>query len=86
MKVLEKGPGWSIKQECTGIGNGGAGCGSLLLVEADDIYMTESYDYGGGHDIYYTFTCPICGRETDIKSGSLPSAIKDKVLKKRRGY
>ena len=33
MKVLEKGPGWSIKQKCTGRGNGGCGCESTLLIE-----------------------------------------------------
>lgn len=39
MKVLEKGPGWSIEQICTGIGNGNGGCNSRLLVEKGDIYI-----------------------------------------------
>ena len=82
MKVIEKGPGWGIEQKCTGNGNGGGGCGSRLLVEEKDIYLTESWDYGGGHDIYYTFECPVCGKETDIPSLDLPSAIKRKAKKR----
>ena len=37
MKILEKGPGWSIEQICTGRGNGGGGCTSRLAVEKEDI-------------------------------------------------
>ena len=41
MKVLEKGPGWSMEVRCTGAGNGGCGCGARLLVERGDIYLTN---------------------------------------------
>lgn len=82
MKVLEKGPGWGIEVICTGKGNGGCGCGSKLLVERGDIYLTHSYDYAGGHDIYYTFTCPECGVETDIDSSKIPSLIRREALDK----
>lgn len=49
----------------------------MLLVEKDDIYMTESYDYGGGHDAYFTFRCPVCSAQTDIAEGAISSSIRD---------
>lgn len=80
MKVLEKGPGWGMEVRCTGSGNGGCGCGAKLLVERGDVYLTHSYDYGGGHDIFYTFACPECGVETDIEESKVPSLIKRELL------
>ncbi len=80
MKVLERGPGWGIKLRCTGSGNGGGGCESLLLVEENDIYVTANTDYTGDTDYYYTFRCPICQHETDIKSSDVPSSIKSKAM------
>lgn len=69
MKVLNPGReqrGWSAEFTCTGKGNGGGGCGAKLLVEFTDLYKTHHYDYGGGHDVFITFTCSCCGVETDI--------------------
>jgi hypothetical protein len=80
MKFLEKGPGWSMKCRCTGNGNGGCGCGALLQIEKDDIYLTHSYDYGGGHDIFYTFRCLECGAETDIEETKVPASIRRNLL------
>ena len=80
MKVLEKGPGWGIECKCTGSGNGGGGCGAKLLVEREDIYLTHHYDYGGGHDIFYTFRCPECGVETDLDEMKVPSMIRRNLL------
>ncbi|HIS18055.1 MAG TPA: hypothetical protein IAC02_05550 [Candidatus Coprovivens excrementavium] len=84
MKVLEKGPGWSMEVRCTGAGNGGCGCGARLLVERGDIYLTHSYDYGGGHDIYYTIRCPECNVETDIDESKVPSLVKREALDRGR--
>ena len=87
MKVLEKGPGWSLKLKCTGDGNGGGGCQSLLLVEENDIYVTSHTDYVGDTDYYYTICCPECGKETDIPEKKLPSSIKVKTLEMyKAGY
>ena len=83
MKVLEKGPGWSIEQICTGAGNGGCGCKSKLLVEKDDVYLTSNTDLSGETDYYYTFKCPVCGVETDIPSRDLPSGLKSELLDNR---
>ncbi len=88
MKVLEKGQGWSIKQECTGKGNGEGGCGSTLLVEKEDIYITRSVDMCGDTDFYYTFKCPVCGVKTDVPERDIPSSIKVKAFEKAKmlGY
>lgn len=84
MKVLEKGPGWSIKQFCTGKGNGGGGCRSKLLIENGDIYLTSHTDMGGDTDYFYTFRCPICGIETDIPEKDLPISIRHEILDSKR--
>lgn len=85
MKILEKGPGWNIKQRCTGKGNGMGGCNSLLLVEENDIYVTSHTDMCGDTDYYYTFCCPVCNKETDIPEKDVPSSIRGKKLELYRG-
>ena len=84
MKVLEKGPGWSIKQKCTGHGNGGCGCESTLLIEKGDIYVTAHTDYAGDTDYFYTFKCPVCGCETDVEEKDVPHSIQREELDKYR--
>ena len=84
MKVLEKGPGWSIKQFCTGKGNGNGGCNSKLLVEKDDIYLTFRTDYIGDTDYFYTFRCPVCGVETDIPEKDVPALIRRELLENKK--
>ncbi|MFA6097883.1 MAG: hypothetical protein WC788_09770 [Candidatus Paceibacterota bacterium] len=85
MEVLKKGrdqKGWTTKRTCTGNGNGGGGCRAKLLVSASDLYKTYHHSYDGSTDAYVTFTCPLCGVETDIEnapyevSGNLPSKQK----------
>ena len=68
MKILKPGrpqKGWSSEQSCTGKGNGGGGCGAVLLVEQNDVFRTESYarDETYSHN---TFKCCACGVWTDI--------------------
>lgn len=85
MKILEKKEAWGLKCLCTGDGNGGGGCGSLLLVEENDIYMTSSSSYDGSTDYYYTFKCPVCNCQTDIKECDVPRRIQyDKLDKYKR--
>lgn len=69
MKVIKKGRpqrGWAKEHKCTGAGNGGGGCGALLLVEKDDLLRTGSHHYDGSDDYYVSFVCPGCGVMTDI--------------------
>jgi hypothetical protein len=35
-------------------------CKSVLEYTHSDIKEYHDYDYGGGHDIYRGFNCPIC--------------------------
>ncbi len=89
MKVLKKGrpqKGWSKEYVCTGRGNGGGGCGARLLVSEDDLYHTHHYDYGGGHDVYVTFTCPCCGVETDVNDYTGSRDLPDRKPGTGRGY
>jgi hypothetical protein len=69
MKVIKEGrkqTGWAKEFECTGKGNGGGGCGAILLVEQSDVYRMSCTDYGGDIEVYNTFKCSQCGVETDI--------------------
>ena len=84
MQILEERGPWGLEQICTGKGNGDGGCGSKLLVEEGDIYVTASSDYVGDIDYYYTFKCPVCGKETDIKKELVPHSIQRKALEKYR--
>jgi uncharacterized protein YjdB len=84
MKVLEPGrkqTGWATEAECTGSGNSGGGCGAVLLVEAADIYLTQSGHYGGSTDFYTTFRCPCCKVETDLE---VPGFVRQKAEARRR--
>lgn len=85
MKVLEKGPGWSVKVKCTGNGNGGGGCGSLLEALESDIYVTSHTDICGDTDYFYTICCPVCGKETDIPEKDVPNSIQHAKLDAYRG-
>lgn len=84
MKILERGPGWSITQLCTGKGNGDGGCQAKLLVEKEDVYLTSHTDLAGDTDYFYTFRCPICGIETDIPEKDVPVSIKRGLLDSKR--
>ena len=56
---------WSTRIICSG-------CGSLLEVDANDIYGTKCYFYNGESANCYSTVCPHCGRENDINSSNLP--------------
>lgn len=76
MKIIEKGTGqrgWSKEFRCTGAGNGGGGCGALLLVEQPDLFRTSSSHYDGSHETYTTFECSECHVWTDVDG--VPSSV-----------
>lgn len=69
MKVLKKGRkqnGRAKEYKCTGRGDGGGGCGALLLVEEKDVYQTQS-SCMGETEYYQTFRCPDCKVQTDVE-------------------
>jgi len=69
MRVILKGrpqTGWAKELTCTGSGNGGGGCGALLLVEAADLFQTERWIMGRDYETYATFACPECTVLTDV--------------------
>lgn len=75
MKVLKPGrpqKGWAKEFTCTGAGNGGGGCGAVLLVEFGDLYKTFSSCMGES-ETHITFSCGACGVENDI-SCSVPNS------------
>jgi len=83
MKIIKEGrkqTGWSKELTCTGKGNGGGGCGAILLVEQTDLYNTFS-TVRDETDVYVTFTCPSCGIQTDVED--FPRSIK---LKSKEDY
>lgn len=76
MKVVKKGrpqKGWAKEFTCTGKGNGGGGCGAVLLVEEGDFYQTCRSFYDGSTERYTTFRCTECGVETDVEG--VPSSV-----------
>ena len=77
MKVIKKGreqKGWAEEFTCTGKGNDDGGCGAVLLVEEDDIFITHSS--ARDESIYYaTFECPDCGVKTDPPKDKIPSEV-----------
>jgi hypothetical protein len=75
--------GWAIEQSCTGRGNGGGGCGALLLVEEDDVFCTYSHSRDET-DVFYTFRCQECGVLTDLALGNIPSRVRQKAEKRSR--
>lgn len=75
MKILEPGrpqKGWSITETCSGHGNGGGGCGAKLLVEAADLYVTQSHCLHETES-FVTFRCAACGVLTDLKNPPGPA-------------
>lgn len=91
MKILEKGKKWSIECRCKGIGLPYSGCGALLEIEADDIYVItkkvedETDEFMYTRDEYcYTFRCPCCNIETSIDEAALPINVKRNAIEKFR--
>lgn len=72
MKIIKPGrpqEGYAIEQTCTGRGNGGGGCSAVLLVEAADLYVTQSH-CSDETDSFVTFKCAACGVLTDVDKPS----------------
>lgn len=82
MKIIEKKKeGWQ-KRICTGEGNSNIGCGSILLLDIDDVKVIRHTLLDGTTDTFYSFICPVCGAITDIASAELPVSIIENRKKK----
>lgn len=70
MKVLKKRnpKKWKHENECTGHGNGGHGCGSLLELKTKDVVYWPGVDGEGigSKDPAMSFKCPVCGTISDL--------------------
>ena len=67
MKILRAGrqqAEWSQEVTCTGHGNGGTGCHSLLLASKEDLFKTHARAVSGLW--FVTIRCPECGQLTDL--------------------
>lgn len=79
MKVITPGReqrGWAREEKCTGHGNGGGGCGAILLVEQGDLYKTQSH-CRDETETFITFQCVACKVQTDIKG--VPSHVTERL-------
>lgn len=77
MKVIKPGrspEGWSKELKCTGKGNGGGGCGAVLLVGEGDLYRTYEFEREGNGVSHVTFRCPQCRVQTDYDN--VPSSVR----------
>lgn len=87
MKVMKPGRPvvpWSEEYECSGYGNGGSGCGAVLLVEEGDLFETQS-NCRAETTYYLTFTCPCCCVKTDIlKAADVPLAVRERVSRRAK--
>lgn len=82
MKVLSQGQKihWSAEITCTGFGNGGDGCGSVLEVERDDLRYYKGSGNGdriGDSDPAVMIKCPMCGTFTDLGRVDFPKQHKN---------
>lgn len=87
MKVLKLGRpqnGYAVEVTCTGHGNGGGGCGALLLVDQDDLrlYPGVPGESWGSRDPAVMFRCCECGVLTDLSSKEEPPSTVTAQLKK----
>ena len=78
MKLIQKGRDQKTpakELECTGKGNGGNGCGAILLVEETDVFATTSQARDETTH-YTTFQCSECNDWTDIEGLRAKNPIK----------
>lgn len=66
----------TTKVRCTGSGNGGGGCGALLAITPEDVFITESgpcFDT----EAHKTFACCLCEVWTDVDKLGIPANGED---------
>lgn len=81
MKIIKEGTGqkgWAREYTCSGDGNGGGGCGAVLLVEADDLMNYTKVHLDGSTTAYVLFKCCCCGVLTDVYNSDSRSSSNDR--------
>lgn len=69
---------WSADVECSGAGYGGGGCGAKLQLGVEDVFLTVHYENGQAKE-FTAFTCPLCGRDSDVLvSPLIAQAVRDR--------
>jgi hypothetical protein len=68
----------SVQVECTGYNFGRNGCGSILLVDDEDIIISKKHLSYIDYDVFQ-FICPLCNARTDLREiGYIPKAVRDR--------
>lgn len=91
MKILKESTlnSWKKQRKCTGKGHGEYGCGALLELEVNDIYLefrkksywsTADEEYSSYIAYTYNFKCPCCQNITCIDEKEIPKNIKNLIL------
>lgn len=85
MRVVKEPVKWKIEKECVANRNYDGGCGAVLEVSLEDIYLDyeeKSYYSQGDRDYYsyvhnlYLFKCPCCGKENLMDEEEIPSNVR----------
>ena len=91
MKVLKQENGkerWETISICNGKNNpySELACGSMLLVDEDDVFVTLGEDQRTKEmGYFYTFLCPVCGCMTDIAASHIPHRVKNEKIQEYDG-
>ncbi|MCI8460020.1 MAG: hypothetical protein HFE81_01355 [Bacilli bacterium] len=91
MKILKESIliSWKKEKKCTGKGHGEYGCGALLELEANDIFLEfqeKSYwsvadeDFNSYIAHSYNFKCPCCQKKTSIDEKEIPKNVRNAIL------
>lgn len=85
MRVVKEPVEWKIEKECVANKNYDGGCGAVLEISLDDLYLDyeERSCYSQGDQDYYSYThnlyffkCPCCGKDTLIDNDEIPINIR----------
>lgn len=89
MKVIKQGiegGSWSKEYTCDGRGNGRDGCGAILEVSGNDLFLTENTSMDQSSEYYITFQCPCCKTWNDIINDDIPSGLWRRVMDMKPRY
>lgn len=75
MKAFNEKDGWFVEKRCAGELYEGVGCNSLLIIETEDLYLSDKNIYRDT-GYYYSAKCPICGLVNEICYKDIPYDIR----------